>query len=291
MLLKRHPILASVTVLLIASLACVLPGAPAPAPTDPNAANTSIAQTVGARQTEIALNNPATATITFTPETPTLTPEPVLSATPDFTETPSTPTISVSVDTNCRVGPGAVYPRVGILLVGETAEIFGREAKGEYWYIRNPDVADNGVEFCWVWGEYATISGNLLPLLFLSPPPPATSTFDLTFEKLETCNNWWADFKLVNKGGALFRSVSITLTDTDTDPVTVVAVSANGFADNSGCGSPVVTDTLVAGAAVTISSPQFTYNPKGHNLNVKITICTELDQAGTCVTKDLSFKP
>jgi len=288
---KRHPFLAFVAILIVTTLACVLPGAPVPTPMDPNAINTSIAQTIAARQTEAVLNNPPTATFTQLPETPTSTAEPTLSLTPEFTATSETPMISVSVDTNCRVGPGSIYPRVGILIVGETTEILGREAKGEYWYIRNPDAADNGVEFCWVWGEYATTSGNLLPLLFLSPPPPAATTFDLTFEKLETCNNWWADFKLVNKGGALFKSVSITLTDTDTSPVTVVAVSANGFTNNSGCGSPVVTDTLVSGAAVTLSSPQFAYNPTGHNLNVKITVCTELDQAGTCVTNELSFKP
>jgi len=288
---KRHPLPVSFIALLIASLACVLPGASAPAPSDPNVVNTSIAQTISARQTQVLLNNPATATHTSTPETPTLTLEPTLSATPDITATPGKPTISVSVDTNCRLGPGAIYPRVGILLVGETAEIVGREPKGEYWYIPNPDVADNGEEFCWVWGEYATISGNLLPLLYLSPPPPATTSFDLTFEKLETCNNWWADFKLVNKGGVLFRSMTITLTDADTNPVTTVALSANGFADNSACGAPVVTDTLVSGGAVTISSPQLGYNPKGHNLNVKVTICTELGQAGTCITKELSFKP
>jgi len=290
-MLKKHPILASVAALLVASLACVQPGAPAPAPDDPNAVNTSIAQTISARQTDAAINNPATATSTSTPETPTLTLEPTLSATPDFTATPSTPTISVSVDTNCRVGPGAIFERVGILLVGETAEIVGREPKGEYWYIRNPDVADEGEEFCWVWGEYATVSGNTLPLLYLSPPPPPVAAVSVSFDKLETCANWWADFKLVNTSGVVFRSISITLTDTDTDPVTVVAHMVNGFVNNDGCSSPVTTNTLVAGASATVSSPQLGYNPSGHALNVKIAICTDLDQEGTCIMHDLNFKP
>lgn len=288
---NKHPALISFVVLLIASLACELPGAPTLAPLDPNAANTSIAQTVSARQTMSVLNNPATSTFTATPETPTLTAEPTFSPVPDFTATSGTPMISVSVDTNCRVGPGAIFERVGILLVGETAEIVGREPRGEYWYIRNPDVADNGAEFCWVWGEYATITGNTLPLLYLSPPPPPSASLGLTFDKLGNCSNYWADFKLENRSGVTFRSMSITLTDTDTDPVTIVAQSVNGFTKNDACSAPVTTPTLVSGGFVTVSSPQFSYNPSGHNLNVKITICTELDQGGTCLTQDLSFKP
>ena len=284
---KRHPILASIVVLLIASLACAQPGVSAPA-ADPNAVNTSIAQTVIARQTEAALNNPATATSTSTPETPTLTPEPTLSATPDFTATSATPMISVTVDTNCRVGPGAIFERVGILLVGETAEIVGREPKGEYWYIRNPDA---GPEFCWVWGEYAEITGNTLPLLYLSPPPPPNTSFSASFDKMGTCATWWADFKLVNNSGVVFRSVSIIVTDNDTDPVTVVSLGLNRFIQNDTCGSPVVTDTLIPGGFVTVSSAHLAYNPSGHNLNAKITICTENDQKGTCVTQEVKFKP
>ena len=283
-MVKRYPILTSVAGLLIASLACSQ-SAPPPPP-DPNALNTSIAQTVAARQTEVALNNPATATFTLTPETPTLTLEPTLTATPDFTATPSTPTISVSVDTNCRTGPGAIFERVGILLVGETAEIVGREPRSEYWYIRNPDT---GPEFCWIWGEYATISGNTLFLPYLAPPAPPATTFSASFEKLESCAIWWADFKLVNNSGVLFKSVSITLKDVDT--ATVVSLEKDGFTNNEGCGAPQTTASLVAGGTVTVSSAPFGYNPTGHNLNARITICTDTGQKGTCVTRELNFKP
>lgn len=284
---KKHSALVSFVVLLIASLACVQPGISAPT-ANPNAINTSIAQTIGARQTQVVINNPATATLTPTPETPTLTFEPTLSITPDFTATSTTPMISVSVDTNCRVGPGAIYERVGILLVDETAEIVGREPKGEYWLIRNPDT---GPEFCWVWGEYATITGNIFTLVLTTPLPPPNTAFSAAFDKMGTCAIWWADFKLVNNSGALFKSVSITLTDSDTNPVTVISQGANGFTHNDGCSVPVTTGTLVAGASVTISSANFAYNPSGHNLNAKITICTDVDQAGTCITQEIKFKP
>ena len=288
-MLNRHPIPAFISILLITALACVVPGVSAPpAASDPNAVNTSIAQEISARQTQAVLNNPATATSTSTPETPTLTLEPTLTPTSAFTATPSTPLISVSVDTNCRTGPGAIFERVGILLVGETAEIVGREPKGEFWYIRNPDDASG---FCWVWGEYATVSGDTLPLLYLSPPPPPSAAVNIAFLKMDTCANWWADFRLTNTSGVVFKSISITLTDTDTNPVTTVSQTANGFVNNDGCSTPVVTNTLVAGATTTFSSPQFAFNPKGHKLNAKFTICTEINQAGTCISQEINFKP
>lgn len=288
--MKKHPFLAFVAILVVTVLACVQPGAPVMPTMDPNAMNTSIAQTIAARQTEAVLNNPPTATFTSLPETPTSTAEPTLSPAPDFTATLETPMISVSVDTNCRTGPGAIFERVGILLVGEIAEIVGREPKGEFWYIRNPDAAD-GVEFCWVWGEYATVSGNTLPLLYLSPPPPPAAAVTVAFDKMGTCANWWADFKLNNTSGVLFKSISITLRDTDTDPETVVSQTMNGFTHNDECNAPVNIDSLVAGGTFVVSSPQFAYNPTGHNLNAKFSICTEDNQQGTCVTHEINFKP
>ena len=289
---KHHHFLTFITILLIASFACVLPGVSAPAPVmDQNAINTSIARDIAARQTEAVLANPPTVTFTSAPETPTLTLEPTISPTSDFTATPGTPMITVSVDTNCRVGPGAIFQRVGILLVGETAEIVGREPKGEFWYIRNPDADGSDAEYCWVWGEYATISGSTLPLLFLSPPPPPATSFTASFEKLHTCNVWWVNFKLSNTSGVSFKSIGIVLTDTDTNPVTVVSLKANEFTNNDGCSQPVTTASLVAGAALSVSSPLYTYNFSGHDLNAKITLCTEKDQQGTCVTQEINFKP
>lgn len=284
-MLKRHPFLMAVAILLITSLACSQT-TPLPPP-DPNALNTSIAQTVAARQTEAALNNPATATFTFTPESPTLTLEPTLSATPDFTPTSETPMISVSVDTNCRVGPGAIYQRVGILLEGETAEVIGREPRGEYWYIRNPD---EDPENCWVWGEYATVTGNLLPLLFVSPPPPPAMEFNLSFVGMEKCNTTrWVEFKLVNTSGVTFNSISIFVSDADT--LTNASQDANGFTNKDGCGAANTIASLIPGGTVTVSAPPFGYDLSGHNLTVRITACTDADQKGTCAKQELTFKP
>jgi len=148
----------SVAVLLIVSQACVLPSVVATP--DPGFIGTMVMQTSAAGFTQTAgaitlIAGSQTPTNTFTPLPPTDTPTATLSPTPVFTSTPLMPQISVSVATNCRVGPGKAYDRVGALLVGQFAEVVGRNPTGNYWFIRNPS---SSTGFCWVWGEYATLS-------------------------------------------------------------------------------------------------------------------------------------
>lgn len=281
---KQHILPAALSLLLAASLAC---GLPAPAsPTDPNTLATSIVQTVAARQTEAILTNPPAPTLTASPLPPSPTPLPSLTPTPDFTPTPEIPLISVSVDTNCRSGPGVLYPRVGILLVGETAEIVGREPKGEYWYIRNPD---QNPEYCWVWGEYATISGNTLYIAYLSPEPPPAGSFTVAYQKVDTCTVWWVNFRLTNSSPAAFQSFSLNMKDTTAN--VTAEMEANDFTRRDGCNAPVTVESLLPGAAVTISSPPLAANPTGHTLTASITACTEPGLKGACLTRELTFKP
>lgn len=114
---------------------------------------------------EATVAAPEEQAVTAAPAEPSETPAPPTMA------APPNPIISVSVDTNCRTGPGQIYDYVGALLVGEEAEVTAREATGRFWYIRNPDgIAD----FCWVWDEYATILGDTSSLPVLAPPPTPT---------------------------------------------------------------------------------------------------------------------
>ena len=287
---KSTPILLLVTVLLILSQACTVPGI---STSDPNSMNTAIAQTivVGLTQTAGAVipidmvNSPIP---TFTPELPTFTPTAALSPTPALTSTPVIPQISVSVATNCRVGPGKVYDRVGALLLGEVAEVVARDPIGNYWYIRNPDQS-NG--FCWLWGEYATVTGNISVLPVYTPPPTPTPTpnFAAFYAGKDTCTGWWVDIELDNTGGVAFRSISLTVRDTVTD--TVLSMYADSFTDINGCGTSNTKDTLPSGSSRTVSSPAFTYDPTGHKLRATITLCSSPGQVGMCVTQVIHFTP
>lgn len=285
-MLRRHPFPVFLIILLIASLACGQ-AAPAPAPLDAVAEATSVQLTVVARQTEAVLSNPP-PTATPTASIPTMTFTPLVSPTPEYTATPTIPQVSVSVDTNCREGPGKTFPNLGSLLVGETTEVIGGEPKGEYWYVVNPDQPSG---YCWLWGEYATFTGNVYILPVFTPPPPPSSSFSVTYVGIETCNTYWIDFNVKNESDATFKSISITLTDTTTEPDTIVTQQTNGFINNDACSGPVKKDTLGPGESTIVSSPAFSYNPTGHNINGKVVLCTDLNQTGTCVTRENNFKP
>lgn len=289
---KLNPILLSVSILLIASLACVVPSVSITP--DPNLMGTIVAQTIVAGLTQIAPTMTPISVIsetpssTFTPEPPTVTPTETLTPTPLFTSTPLVPQISVSVATNCRVGPGRIYDRVGALLVGEVAEVIGRDSTGNYWYIRNPDSSSG---FCWLWGEYATLTGNTSALPMYTPPPTPTPSpnFEASYGGKDTCVGWWVDLDLENTGGITFKSFSLTLRDTVTD--TVLSMYADGFTDNDGCLDSTTRDNLNPGGTRTISSPAFTYDPTGHRLRATITLCSNTGQNGTCVTQVITFTP
>ncbi|MFU8827113.1 MAG: hypothetical protein ACNA70_06435 [Brevefilum sp.] len=80
-------------------------------------------------------------------------------------------TLKVSVDTNCRTGPGKPYDIITIFRTGKTAEVIGRNATSTYWVILNPEKSPG---YCWVWGEYATLSGPSASLPVWDTPPTPT---------------------------------------------------------------------------------------------------------------------
>jgi hypothetical protein len=142
--------------LLIVSLtACNLPsGESTPTP--------DLALTVTA-QSLLLQPSPFTSTPQYT-STPGPTP------TPGFTSTPTVPEVSVSTNTNCRTGPGTQYDLIGGLLVGEKAVVVGKNTSTGYWIINNPGKSGT----CWLWGQYATVSGNTVGLTEYAIPPTPT---------------------------------------------------------------------------------------------------------------------
>jgi len=286
----------------IVVLACAMPAVTLQ---DTSAVSTMAAQTViaGFVQTALSETIPAPTqepTSTFTPGPPTftptetVTPSPTLTATPFFTATPLVPQISVSVPTNCRVGPGKVYRMVGALLVGEIAEVYGRDPTGNYWYIRNPDSGNN---FCWAWGEYATVVGNIALLPVYTPPPTPTPTFtptpspdfEVTYTGLDTCVGWWVEIRLHNTGSISFRSMGITVRDTVTDEV--LANFTDSFTNLDGCQSSKTSDSLGVDKTHVVSAPAFNYDPSGHKVRVTVILCSDIGQSGTCVTRTINFTP
>jgi hypothetical protein len=287
-------------VLFVAAQACA-PAQPTP---NLNAINTAVAQTLAAttRTSEpgIPVTGDESPTPTVTDSVPTqsataiVLPSPVITSTPAFT--PAMAQVSVSVPTNCRVGPGVAYERVGALLVGEIAEVVGRHSARNYWIIRNPDRPG---ELCWLWGAYATPTGNTGVLPEFTPPPSPTPSptptaspgFDASYNGLESCTGtgWWVDIELENPGGITFNSIALTVRDTVTN--IVLSLYADDFTDRDGCNESDSRDNLPAGEELLVSSPIFPADPSGHELRVTITLCSNPGQSGMCVTESFDFTP
>jgi hypothetical protein len=292
-----------VFVLLCALLACATqaPAAP-PATFDVNAIDTYVAQTAEAAA---ALSAIPMLMLTVTPSlsAPTSTLYSTQTGTPtlDYTFTPVIPVISVSKSTNCRNGPGKVYDYEGALLAGQSAEIFGVDPTGRYFYIRNPDDPNR---YCWVWDEYATISGSVAFLQIYTPPPTPTATntptptatplpapdFYVAYTSMDTCaGGWWLEFKIKNTGVVDIKSVQIELSDKAAGAD--VTNLTDGLVDVNGCLGSTIRDTLSAEASAIISSAAFAFNPAGHQLNAKITACSKKGLSGVCAAQRLKFIP
>lgn len=281
-----------ISALMLAILACNLPIANPPTQ-EPGAAYTAAAQTVAAAVNQtLAPSQPSSGSTPVPGETipplPTLTLTATLSPTPLFTATTSTPFISVTVDTNCRVGPGKIYDYLGGLFVGQTAEVFGKNPTGDYYYIRLPE---NPGIFCWVTGQYATIAGNASALPIFTPPPTPTPapSFEFAYVGVDSCVGWWVDLKIRNLGLIAFKSYSLTVKDITTG--ISVTSSGNGFTDIDGCLASGTIASLEPNQSYILSSAAFNYNFNNHKMRATLSLCTLPGLGGTCIKNTIDFKP
>jgi hypothetical protein len=302
------PILCIVIFLLLAALACNLRMIPAPIPPQINLLatavgltstamagpglsqqdqiNTAVAQTASAllasavqpTQPQVVQATQAPPTVTLPPtETPTITP----------TSTSTVPMISVTVNTNCRMGPLPDYPNQGALLVGQTVELKGKNKSGDWWYIENPTKPG---EFCWVWGQYAQISGNTDSLAVVPAPP----YFSISFAGIHNCSGTYvAAFTVKNIGPTALESGSITVVDTEVSgwpPFTprisneLFQPGACAYGSPQSALAPNASSTVAVGLVIGGTLP-----PTGHKMRADIKLCTKNDEGGTCISRSLSF--
>lgn len=143
------PVVLSILVLLLAS--CNMP-------VSPRTATPDLAATITAQA--FALQSAASSA------TPPPVPNTGASATPSGTQ------VSVSSVTNCRTGPGQSYDLVFTANPGPSFQVIGKYTPANYWIINNPA---GGA--CWLWGQYAVVSGDTASLPEYPAPaaPPKAS--------------------------------------------------------------------------------------------------------------------
>ena len=128
-------------------------------------------QLQGFTQTAQAIaQQPIIIAVTATPEPAlaTATTDPAANIAPAAT-TSSAVTVTVSQNTNCRAGPGQAFNEVGSLGPGQIAEVIGKDTFDNYWIIKLPDGSG---KICWLWGQYATVTGDASKVADVATPTP-----------------------------------------------------------------------------------------------------------------------
>ncbi len=161
----HRPVWASLA-LILALLACSLPGTQALSPDDQAA--TLIAATFQAGN-ENGADVPITAT--FSPIPPPVEATATTGPTATITPTYSVPMLTLREQTNCRAGPGQNYDILFAYIKGVKREILGYYAETNYWLVKAPESATGE---CWLWGEYAELTGSYWVVPSLTPPPTPT---------------------------------------------------------------------------------------------------------------------
>lgn len=246
------------------------------------AAEQQTAVALAVQQTQIALTMQAPQPVIPT-ETPSITLSP----------TASVPMVTVSVETNCRTGPGAPFDIIAVLPIGSPAEVIGRNSSGNTWIIRLP--SNPGVT-CWLWGQYATVTGNTTGLpIYADPPTPTPPVgFSLAYVSTSTCSGFWGfRIKIINTGPVIWRSYEVSLTDSTT--ATTTYYFDDIWYDYTGCGAAVASlqdlEPGEEGIGGNWATGLLVVNPAGHSISMTFTLY-ELDGlAGQHTSKTFTFIP
>lgn len=283
-------------------------------PTNSQFSTPDIQQAIDSTSTQIATNLAATAALetqvavalastlsAMTPESaPVSTPEPNIS-TVEVAVTGEVAKLTVSVETYCRSGPGTIYESMGILPIGQPAEVIARNEYSDDWLIKLPS---NPNTTCWVYGKYASISGDTQAIPRVTPPPTPTPfvDFEVQYVNVVLCYASYAlRFNVLNTGQVAWESIQITFNN-HTRGVVDVYTSDYFQAYAHICGT-MDSDfpALPPGELLPVTSvsphPQaggvghFNYDPEGNNFTVTFLLCSQDGLQGTCTSHIMDLVP
>jgi hypothetical protein len=220
---------------------------------------------------------------------PSPTPSASPTTTPTTTPTPEPVYVSVSAPTNCRIGPGVRYQRTGTLLIEATAEVAAKSSTPNFWYISNPDRPG---EYCWLWGEYASVMGDVEVLPVFTPPPSPTPSpaFNMSLESFHSCGETdYVVFKIHNPTQITYMTAQRHLVDTETGKdLYGPALDRHPFAPFPRDCPPGHENEIYPDRVAYIYVP-IRGAESGHGMRAIIMVCTEDYLGGDCWVQALDF--
>ena len=291
---KKFSAAASIMLLVFVS-ACNLPaitnGGIATNPPVTVPIDTQVAQMVAATlAAQTVLANSLASPTSMPTDTPQFTFTPSLTPTFTYTSTSTIPMVSVSVNTNCRSGPGDPYSILGVLVVGQTAEVVGHSPLNDNWIVKLPGSAVT----CWLWAQYATVTGNTAGLPVVNPPPTPTPTgsFNVVYISTQTCSgSYGIKFQITNTGSVTWESNQVKATNLNTNATKTSTYDTFPNYSSSDCSLLSSDQNLAPGEVGTTSVLGFADNPAGNKFSAIIQVCSQNGLAGICLQKTITFTP
>jgi len=239
---------------------------------------------------------PATNTpLPTAPPLPTETPAPTATPVPALTET-SAPTATsatratayINENTNCRSGPSTTYPLIYTAMKGESLNIVSKSTLDDYVVVEVPNAPG---QTCWLWTEYVTVQGDASTLPVATPPPTPTPAvvYSISYLGIEPCTGYSLAFKVINNGAKPLQSYSIVATDQSSG--NVETTDSNAFTERVACKLQEERGAVDPGQSGYIYENDFTYDPKGHSFLFYVTICSNNDLEGECVSQGFIIAP
>jgi hypothetical protein len=197
----------------------------------------------------------------------------------------ATATALVNENTNCRSGPTTDYSILYVFMSGETAKIVSKTTLEDYVLA---EVPTNPSQSCWLWTNYATISGDLSGLPVATPPPPLVN-YSIEFTLLKECGGYMLEFKVVNTGVKTLQAYKIVAKDITSH--TQQTSTGTVFDLMDGCFIQQAIGYIDPGKVGYVYASDFSYDPTGHSMEATITICSHNDMTGVCATQVYKFTP
>lgn len=295
MMIKRISL--TITLLFIAAFtlsACQ--GGPTPvAPLEQSDLQTLVAGTLTAAAVEMEQTMTAAVTPTET-VAPTLTETATLP--PTDTPTKEVVSITLSGNTNCRRGASTYFPVITVIPAGSVVEVIARNPESDYFFVR---AAESDTGGCWIWKEFASVTGNLESLAVYTPvptplptatnTPPPGANFTAQFAGLTACGTGYAaNFNISNTGTSTLQSIRIKITSTSWN---FTFIDNTGFSQWSHGSKYATLAEITSGKSMIVSTCPggFDSSPSGQDIKAEITVCLNDNLTGACSTQSLEFKP
>jgi uncharacterized protein YraI len=220
---------------------------------------------------------------------PTATPMPVMTETESPTATSTSGAVAfINENTNCRSGPSTNFPVIFTALKGDSLNIVSKSTLDDYVVVEVPNAPG---QTCWLWTEYVTVQGDVSTLPVATPPPTPTPAvvYSISYLGIEPCTGYSLAFKVINTGAKPLQSYSIMATDQSSG--NVETTDSNVFTERVSCKLQEERALLDPGQSGYIYGNDFSYDPKGHSFLVYLTICSNNDLEGECVSQGFIIAP